>query len=222
MDDPQSSRFRAFFDSALHDYQRQTGTTLSSHPLAEKIQDCDSVESVTAVLREQARALSDFRGGEGRIMRSLETIVSVLYTLSEKSALGEAIGLVRRKGSSMCSKLDTVSAAILTSEGHFRRICYPPCCMILLYFPRVYPSDMHKSQAVKDVSTSYDALVDLLESMEHLMNRLDIYNRVPSTGAMIEIIVKIMVETISTLALVTKQIKQKRPSECVAVYMPLV
>ena len=105
MDDhSQSSRFRALFDAALQDYQRQTCTTLSGHPLAEKLQDCDSVESVTAVLREQAQAFSDFRGGEGRIMKSLKTIVSVLYTLSENSGLGEAIGLVRRKASSRYSK----------------------------------------------------------------------------------------------------------------------
>src|SRR5260221_11185523 len=99
----QSSRFRALFDSALQDYQRQTGTTLSSHPLAEKLQHCDSVESVTAVLREQIRGFSDFRGGEGRIMKSLKTIVSVLHTLSENSALNEGIGLVRRKASYRCS-----------------------------------------------------------------------------------------------------------------------
>src|SRR5579863_3502338 len=101
----QSSRFRALFDSALQDYQRQTSTTLSSHPLAEKLQHCNSVESVTAVLQEQARAFSDFRGGDGRIMKSLKTVVSVLYTLSENSGLGEAIGLVRQKASSRCPKL---------------------------------------------------------------------------------------------------------------------
>jgi len=104
-DQSQPSRFRALFDSALQDYQRQTCTTLSSHPLAEKLQDCNSVESVTAVLQEQARAFSDFRGGDGRIMKSLKTVVSVLYTLSENSALGEAIGLVRRKASSTCPKI---------------------------------------------------------------------------------------------------------------------
>jgi hypothetical protein len=51
--------------------------------------------------------------------------------------------------------------------------------------------------------------------MEHFMNRLDIYTRIPLTGNMTEIIVKIMVELISTLAVVTKQIRQKRPSECI-------
>ena len=47
------------------------------------------------------------------------------------------------------------------------------------------------------------------------MNRLDIYTRVPLTGNMTEIIVKIVVELISTLAVVTKQTRQKRPSKCI-------
>ena len=95
----QSSRFRVLFESALLDYQNQTGTTLASHPLAEKLQNCDSVESVTAVLQEQTRAFTEFRGGDNRIMKSLKSVVSALYTLSASTALGEAIGLVRRKAS---------------------------------------------------------------------------------------------------------------------------
>jgi hypothetical protein len=54
------------------------------------------------------------------------------------------------------------------------------------------------------------------------MNRLNIYTRVPTTGAMTEIIVKIMVELISTLALVTKQIKQGRPSEYILTDLSLI
>jgi uncharacterized membrane protein len=68
-------------------------------------------------------------------------------------------------------------------------------------------------QAVKDVGESYDALVDLLESIEHFLSRLDIYTKISPTVAMTEIIVKILVELLSTLALVTKQMKQKRTSE---------
>ena len=47
------------------------------------------------------------------------------------------------------------------------------------------------------------------------MNRLDIYTRVPLTGNLTEFMVKILVELISTLAVVTKQIRQKRPSKCI-------
>jgi hypothetical protein len=53
----------------------------------------------------------------------------------------------------------------------------------------------------------------LLESIEHFLNRLNIYSGLSPTGAMAEIIVKILVEVLSTLALVTQQIKQKRPGK---------
>jgi len=68
-------------------------------------------------------------------------------------------------------------------------------------------------QAVKDVSVSYDALVDLLESIERFLYRLDIYTKISPTVGMAEMIIKIMVEVLSTLALVTKQVRQKRPSK---------
>lgn len=72
---------------------------------------------------------------------------------------------------------------------------------------------MHAHQSVKDISTYYDGLVDFFGSIEHIVNRLDIYTRIPSAGTMTDVILKIMVELISTLALMTKQIKQKRPSK---------
>ena len=71
------------------------------------------------------------------------------------------------------------------------------------------------SQAFKGVSTDFDALADFLESIELFLKRLDIYTNVPPTPAMTEILVKIMVELLSTLALVTTQIRQGRQSEFV-------
>jgi hypothetical protein len=68
---------------------------------------------------------------------------------------------------------------------------------------------------VKGVIDGYDALVDLLESIEHFLNRLDIYTKIPPTVAMSEMVVKILVELLSALALVTKEIKQGKPSESV-------
>jgi hypothetical protein len=53
----------------------------------------------------------------------------------------------------------------------------------------------------------------LLESIERFLCRLDIYTKISPTVAMAEIIIKILVELLSTLALATKQIKQKRPSK---------
>lgn len=65
---------------------------------------------------------------------------------------------------------------------------------------------------VKDVSASYDALMELLETMGSLLKRLEIYSKIPP---MTEIVVKILVGFISTLAVATKQIKQGRLSESI-------
>ena len=70
-------------------------------------------------------------------------------------------------------------------------------------------------QAANGVVDSHNALVDLLESIEHFLKRLDIYTKVSPTPAMDEIVVKILVELLSTLALATKELKQGRPSESV-------
>ena len=74
------------------------------------------------------------------------------------------------------------------------------------------PYNDYCAQAIKDVSASYDALIDLFESTENFLRRLDIYSKIPPTTVMTEIIVKILVELLSTLALATQQVKQGRLS----------
>ena len=68
-------------------------------------------------------------------------------------------------------------------------------------------------QAIKDVSSSYEALVDLFESFESFLRRLDIYTKVPSTTAMNEMIVKIVIELLSTISLAIEQAKHGRLSK---------
>ena len=70
-------------------------------------------------------------------------------------------------------------------------------------------------QSAKGTISNCDALVDLLESIEHFLNRLSIYTQIPSTPAVDEIVVKILVELISALALVTEELKQRQSSETV-------
>ena len=85
--------------------------------------------------------------------------------------------------------------------------------MYLFRFVGAYLCDAQVSQAFKGVTADLDSLVDLIEFMEHFLKRLDIYTKVHPTPAMTEMVVKIMVELLSTLALVTKQINQGRSSE---------
>jgi hypothetical protein len=64
------------------------------------------------------------------------------------------------------------------------------------------------------VRASYDTLVDVFECIETFLSRLKIYTKIEEpTPAMTEMIIKIMVELLSVLALATKQINQGRLSK---------
>jgi hypothetical protein len=78
-----------------------------------------------------------------------------------------------------------------------------------------HPCDIQAYQSTKDDNASYNALVDILESIDHFLNRLDVYTRIPPTAAMNKMVFKILVELLSILALATKQFKQGRFSESV-------
>ena len=94
MTDQSSSRLRVLFEAALHDYEKQTGIALARHSLAEQLQHCDSVESITAVLREQTQTFGEFRGKD-KVLKPLRNTVSVLHRLSAVADFGHAHGLVR-------------------------------------------------------------------------------------------------------------------------------
>jgi hypothetical protein len=84
-----------------------------------------------------------------------------------------------------------------------------------LQFLGAHLSDIRAYQAVKGTIDGYDSLAELLESIDHFLNRLDIYTKIPPTVAMTEMVIKILVELLFTLALATKYIKQGKPSESV-------
>ena len=87
------SHLQVIFEAALQNYEKQTGIALAKHPLAEQLQNCDSVESVTAVLREQTQAFKEFRGKE-KLLKPLKMAVSVLHKLSAAANFGQDVGLV--------------------------------------------------------------------------------------------------------------------------------
>ena len=87
--------FQDLFNAALQDYENQTGTSLINHPFSEQLEACDSVDSITSILQEQAKIFRKFKGDDGKLMKSLNCSVDVLYTLST-TILGEGIGVVSR------------------------------------------------------------------------------------------------------------------------------
>ncbi len=69
-------------------------------------------------------------------------------------------------------------------------------------------------QAANGVITSYDGLADILESIESFVDRLRIYTETSdSIPAVDKIVVKLMVELISALVLVTQKLKKRRLRE---------
>lgn len=91
-----SSLLLALFGSALEDYEKQTNISLAKHPLAEQLESCHSVESISSLLQDHARAFSELQGSD-RILESIKSIVSFLYKLSATAALGDNIGLVHQR-----------------------------------------------------------------------------------------------------------------------------
>jgi hypothetical protein len=97
-DQSASSQFRVLFEQALQDYEKQTGIALAKHPLAHKLEKCDTVESVTAVLHEQTEAFSEF-WDKDKVLKPLKKAISVLCKISSVANSGRHIlgdiGLVR-------------------------------------------------------------------------------------------------------------------------------
>jgi hypothetical protein len=88
-----SSYLRVLFEAALEDYKQQTGIKLANHPLAERLQGCNSVESVTAILREQAQDFKEFREKD-KILKPLKKVLTVLHRLSSDANCAQDVGLV--------------------------------------------------------------------------------------------------------------------------------
>jgi len=134
-DHSQFSHFQGLFERALQDYEDQTGTALARHPFAEQLQSCNSVDSILSILQQQAQAFTEFRGSNGRIMRSLKSAVSVIYALSNSTTL-RVISMVPFPP----------AQAIFSGVAVLLAVC------AFLRSRHVYLCDIQMYQAVKDVS----------------------------------------------------------------------
>jgi hypothetical protein len=65
-------------------------------------------------------------------------------------------------------------------------------------------------------------LIDIFARIESFFKRLESYTEVPPTAAMADVVVKIMIEVLSILAIATKEIKQGRSSESIDIHKLLL
>ena len=211
-----STELKSLLETALNEFEKRAGITLDRHPIADKLVNCDSADSIIEVLQEQAQAFRNFRGDDGKMMTWLKRTVNVLCALSTSDVLAEGVGLVCVNAIfryATCPIIDFFFSPFLPRRQYLLELLY---FYLYVSFPsspvaEICIDDLH--QAIKDVGTSYDALVDLFEAFESFLRRLDIYSKIPSTPVMTEIIVKILVELLTTISLAIKQAKQGRLSE---------
>jgi len=116
-----TTRFQGLFDTALQVYEKRTSITWTDYPLAERLQRCHSVEEMSTLLRGQAQAFSDFRESD-RLLKTIETTVSILSPLSSAASLADA---VRQKVLMACFISLTVSTDIIPiRDGNTRNSWY--------------------------------------------------------------------------------------------------
>lgn len=79
------------------------------------------------------------------------------------------------------------------------------------------------NQVTKDDDSNRDALINLIESIERFVRRIDIYTRIQPTSPMDEMVLNIVEGLLSTLALATKALKKGRSSGSILAHvMPLL
>jgi hypothetical protein len=87
-------------------------------------------------------------------------------------------------------------------------------CFLFLSLEVATPHcDAQVPQAVQDVRAHQDMLIELFSRIEYFFKRLETYMGVPATDAMRSIILDIIVQVISFLAIATKEIKRGGTSE---------
>ena len=87
-----SSDFQLIFDNALKAYEKCTKKDLLTHPLGDRLEACDSANSILTVLQEQVQELNQSQRRNKRWTRWLDPTVKVLLAFSE--TLGEGVTLV--------------------------------------------------------------------------------------------------------------------------------
>jgi len=112
----ESARSQTLFGPALEAYEKTAGVSLTQHPLAIKLQSCDSVDAITGLLQDQAHAFRNLQGSH-RIMKSLKTTVSILSKLSSAASRADALDSVRKKGLMACLP----SLTFIYRHSHLRR-----------------------------------------------------------------------------------------------------
>ena len=156
--------------------------------------------------------LDQARNSNKRLTKWLSPTVDVLLTFSD--ILGEGIGLVSVQGTlALGTNSNGDDVGFLPHESDLCRCRCPSPGLCPIYGSLQAKFDMEARQAAKDVHVAQEALIDIFEWIENFFKCLETYTEVRASKAMMDIIVKIMVEVLNIFTIATKEIKQGQPSE---------
>ena len=126
-----TTRFSARFETALQAFQQMTSIVLVEHPLTVQLQHFNSIEAITTILKYEARVSSGLLGYDG-IVKSIESTVSSIFSISSTASFSEAIVLVRKEA--LRSSVYT-SLTGFRSRTHLRKQYLLALLSCLLYVP---------------------------------------------------------------------------------------
>jgi hypothetical protein len=209
-----SSKFQLIISNALDTYRKRTKNDLLTHPLAVRLQACDTPAAILTILREQIHGLDQSGSSSERWSKWLDPTVNVLFAFS--STIGAGVGLVCFRSCTHPRSAFSYSFGryfrprvrfLLESAYSFQ--CVPP----FISGVRGPIVTAYVSQAAKDVRGSQNTVLDIFERIEMFFRRLEVYTEVEPTPEMIDMMVQITVEVLSILGIAAKEIKQGRTSE---------
>ena len=209
---PPSSNFHVIFNNALDTYRKRTKEDLLTHPLAARLQACDTPRAILTILQEEIHdGLDPSYRGVKRWSRWLDPTVNVLFAFSV--TIGAGVGLVCLRTGVRLISSDIHLADIFARECDFYWCRRPPFSACTPLNMSAWVVTAYLTQVVKDVQASQSAILEIFERIKMSFRRLEVYTEVEPTPEMMDMMVEITVEVLSILGIVTKEIKQGRISK---------
>ncbi len=111
-----SSNFQLIINNALDTYKKRTKNDLLAHPLAARLQTCNTPSDIIAVLQEQAQGPDQSRSSNERRTKWLGPTVSVLHAFSSILAAGASLVCIRT-----CISLRSTLSCLCGRHSHLRK-----------------------------------------------------------------------------------------------------
>jgi hypothetical protein len=200
---------RSTLDRALRNYSRTTGIDLTNHPSVDKFQNCHSPDDVVQLLLERKNAFESDRDKYRDLIDRLLPVVQIVCELS--GVVDGPADLVSLNFSYLIRSKFSPQLPLQLTKAIFVGIDVLFSVRISL-LPSFWPLyGINPPQATVDIRANYDALLDLFECVADLLKHLRIFTeKIPLSSTMSSVMVMIMVETLSVLAVATKQMNSER------------